>query len=764
MMSCGSPWPNRPPSCAAASPPVGESAVQLASAICGSKKILENSALGSWNVSGDRYYVRVGKIPVMIIRKEGRFMDERELPGSDPVPESTEGLPDPRFGPDVQGLPDPEWDAYLAWREREIAAGRDEEPPEPWEVEGPAVSLSLGDATDIDPALLFAICGPDGLDSDALGPQFGQDAAADMLRPGPVLTALTEQASADLSRLTDNQLIGALHAARRLENRANYLQTRTIAEFARRRSEEFETAKARGVRVGCRAGEFPGVELASELLISRVAAGRWIESAADLTTRLPSTLQGMSTGLIDAERAGIIAAYTACLSPEDAAKADEILASAAPEIRADSLARRAATLEMKLDPVAAKTRKERTKRIAQRVEVQLERSGNASVAGRELDIADATASKANIHAIALRLRRGGLEGNLDHLRATVFNDLLQGRNPFDRLAPIPEAPAEDDVPAEDQTSADEPTAEADQKPADGPVLPDDLSLQDPPIPECPTDDPPDGPPAEEYEDGIGIWPRSGDDHSPDDEDPGYDDASVTASDPAGAGVPARAPMPAVINLLVPAGTLFGWDTTPSRASGWGLLNPYETRDVVRAASLHPQTRWCMTVVGADGTAVAHGCSPGQHPWSPTAAIEPEAPPHPSPPQPPPDGPDARQAAQLAHLMGALKIALEPIAKGTCDHGHTEDHYTPSRKLQHLVRARTATCTAPGCQAEAIHADLDHTIPHPEGPTDECNLGPKCRTHHRAKQAPGWKVEQPEPGVFRWILPSGRTHTTRPTTY
>jgi hypothetical protein len=26
------------------------------------------------------------------------------------------------------------------------------------------------------------------------------------------------------------------------------------------------------------------------------------------------------------------------------------------------------------------------------------------------------------------------------------------------------------------------------------------------------------------------------------------------------------------------------------------------------------------------------------------------------------------------------------------------------------------------------------------------------------------VEQIEPGVVRWILPSGRTHTTRPTVY
>jgi len=663
---------------------------------------------------------------------------------------------------DEHKLPDPEWDAYVAWREREIAAGRDEKPPEPWEIECPAVSLSLGDATDIDPAMLAAICGPEGLGGDGLGPQFGQDAAADVLRPNPVLAALTEQACADLSRLTDNQLIGALHAERRLKNLNNYLQTRTIAEFARRRLEEFETAKARGVRVRCRAGEFPGVELASELLISGLEAGRWIDSATALTTRLPRTLRGMAAGLIDAERGAIIAAYTGSLSADDAAKADEILAAAAPEVRAETLARRAAALEMKLDPEAAKTRKEKTKRVAQRVQVQLERSGNASVAGRELDIADALASKANIHTIALRLRRGGLAGSLDHLRTSVFNDLLQSRNPFDRIAPIPEAPAADDVPDEengpagDHAPTDDPTSEAEQAPAD------DSAPPDIPIPESPSDgwDSPDDPAADEFEgaDGdtaIDIWPRSGENPGPD-EDFGDDDESAAPSGTDGA---ARAPTPAIINLLVHAGTLFGWDTTPSQAGGWGLLNPAETRDLVGAASMHPQTRWCMTVIGPDGTAIAHGCSPGRHPWSP-------APPDPkeSPPQSLRDGPYAGKAEQFFDFVRALNLTVEPIAKGTCDHRHAEDHYTPSRKLQHLVRARSGTCTAPGCQAQAVHADLDHTTPYPEGSTDECNLGPKCRTHHRAKQTPGWKVEQPEPGVFRWTLPSGRGHTTRPGTY
>ena len=189
----------------------------------------------------------------MNVRKEDRYMDERELPRSDPGPEGMSG-----GGPAARGVtPDPEWDAYQAWRDRERAAGRDEEPPEPWE--GPAVTLSLGDAADVNPAMLAAICGPEGLGGDALGPQFGQNAAADVLRPNPVLAALTEQACADLSRLTDNQLIGVLQAARRLENRSHYLQTRVIAEFARRRLEEFETAKARGVRLRCRPGEFPGL-------------------------------------------------------------------------------------------------------------------------------------------------------------------------------------------------------------------------------------------------------------------------------------------------------------------------------------------------------------------------------------------------------------------------------------------------------------------------------------------------------------------------
>ena len=169
--------------------------------------------------------------------------------------------------------------------------------PEEWELEGPAVSISLGEAADLDPALLAAMTGPDGLGGNALCRAYEQDAAADVLRPGPVLAALTEQAARDVGRLSDEQLMGALSAARRLENRAAYLQAVTIAEFARRRAAQADAAAAaRPVRKGRRSGDFPDEELAMELLASEVEAGARIEAATCLTARLPHDAGGAGRG------------------------------------------------------------------------------------------------------------------------------------------------------------------------------------------------------------------------------------------------------------------------------------------------------------------------------------------------------------------------------------------------------------------------------------------------------------------------------------
>jgi hypothetical protein len=249
------------------------------------------------------------------------------------------------------GVPEDDFDAdaEMARWVADIEAGR-ERIPEEWELDGSAVSLSLGDACDLDPALLAAILGPDGLGGQALSPVFEENRAADVLRPGPVLAALTEQAVSDLAALSDDQLTGALQAARRLENRAAYLQTLSVAEFGRRREAQFADAKARRVPPGRRPGEFAAEELSSELVVTANYAGARIERDAALTARLPRTLAGLAAGRISADRADVVAGWTMSLSDADAAYADEILSAAAPGLRYDQLARKAAALEMKLNP------------------------------------------------------------------------------------------------------------------------------------------------------------------------------------------------------------------------------------------------------------------------------------------------------------------------------------------------------------------------------------------------------------------------------
>jgi Domain of unknown function (DUF222) len=685
-----------------------------------------------------------------------------------PYSAQTTTTPAALAGLDIDALAaadDFDFDAYTAWCIGEEEAGR-ERVPALSQLEGPAVSVSLGDAADIDPGLLAALCGPDGLGGESLSAALGQDKAADVLRPGPVLSALTEQAAESLGDLTDNQLSGALAAARRLQNRAAYLQTIVIAQFARRRAVEREEARSRKVPKAWRPGEYPDEELAMELVATANHAAARICEATDLTTRLPRTLAAMADGAIDAYRASIIYSYTFSLSPADAARADEILAPLAPGLRYDQLAAKAAALEMKLDPEAVARRKALARRDGQRVETRREHSGNASVAGREMDTATALAIKANVDAIAARLRNGNHEGTLQRLRYLAFTELLQGRNPLDRLSQGSGSPA----PASSTAS-----------PVHSPHDP-----RPPQDPDWQNTDWQDDPGYRDYEndndfDNDRDFDNSGDDGNEHDSaaqrefavDPAFGDADREESSApfrrrSGPGTPAGglAPMPALINLVVPVGTYLGWSTAPAQAGGWGLLDARETRDVLQAASRHPRTRWCFTVVGADGTAIAHACARGQYPWRPPEPVVSPSPAATTGPPGPPDthDADAAPAAQLAELFRRMRVTFAPIAKDSCDHHDAEDRYIPSRKLKHLVRARTTTCTAPGCTAQAIHCDLDHTIPYPDGLSCQCNVAPKCRRHHQVKQAPGWHVDQPQPGIIRWTLPSGRTYTTTPTVY
>jgi hypothetical protein len=73
--------------------------------------------------------------------------------------------------------------------------------------------------------------------------------------------------------------------------------------------------------------------------------------------------------------------------------------------------------------------------------------------------------------------------------------------------------------------------------------------------------------------------------------------------------------------------------------------------------------------------------------------------------------------------------VEQIARGTCDHGHAEPRYVPSRKLRHLIRARGQTCTGPGCGGASIHADQDHIVP----------VRHEVAHHERVRRLEGWSM-------------------------
>ncbi|MGH3224597.1 MAG: DUF222 domain-containing protein, partial [Streptosporangiaceae bacterium] len=165
------------------------------------------------------------------------------------------------------------------------------------------------------------------------------------------------------------------------------------------------------------------------------------------------------------------------------------------------------------------------------------------------------------------------------------------------------------------------------------------------------------------------------------------------SDSTGTGGPgAGTSVAAFITITVPSDTVDGRSSTPGDVGGFGLLDAEDTRTLIAAAARHPRTRWCLTVLNPDGTAAAHSCAPGRHSRPPNLS----------------------------------RFALTPVIRGPCDHVQAEPRYQPSRKLAHLVAARTARCAAPSCGRPAARCDLDHTTPwHLGGLTCPCDLAPLC---------------------------------------
>ena len=533
---------------------------------------------------------------------------------------------------------------------------------------------------------------------------FCQGGASDTMAPGALLATVVDTVTgpdgAGLAGCSDDQLMGIISAVRRQQSRDEWTLMAAIGEFARRAGAGVE-------------GEFAADELAAELHMSQPSAAGQMDRAAEVPERLPRTFAALGAGQIHPVHLRIVEEETRYLSDADAAKADALLAQTAPGQTFGELRYAARKLVLTLDPDIARKRKEAARREAHVRRFQ-EESGNAGMVARELPSDEVLASWQHVEQRALDLRAAGVPGTLQDLRVRAYLDLLQERD--SRAAP--EGPAASEGPGQDQAATDQPRL--DTAPPGPPRT--GTGLADP-----------DGPDGSGSGPGGSSGPGSG---------PGG--SSGPGSGPGGSGpTPRPAPdagpsLAALVTITIPLATYQGRSDTPGQADGYGILDGDDARDLAAAAARHPSTRWCLTALNPDGTAASHACLRGRHP-------------------PPGIG--------SPHYPLTLKTPLIPVARGPCDHARAETGYHPSRALQHLIRARSATCTAPGCRRPAARCDLDHTVPWDQGGlTCECDLAPLCRHHHRAKQAEGWRLAQPEPGILVWRTPSGRTYATAPTDY
>jgi hypothetical protein len=171
-------------------------------------------------------------------------------------------------------------------------------------------------------------------------------------------------------------------------------------------------------------------------------------------------------------------------------------------------------------------------------------------------------------------------------------------------------------------------------------------------------------------------------------------------------------------------------------AGFGPVDAGTGRTLGAALAARPGVRWGLTLTDAAGRAVGHGCArrvPAGPGW-------------------------------------ALHLKITDLASPACQHltrpdTRQPDGYRPSPRLRHLIEVRHRTCSFRGCRRAAQRCDIDHTIPHHlGGATCRCNLAPLCRRHHQAKQAQGWWLDQPEPGVLVWTLPHGRRYRVEPDPY
>ena len=654
---------------------------------------------------------------------------------------------EPEPDSDWPGRVTPDWMDEADWQ-RYCAEGDEDPPGEEEELyadpqDGPLEAITAqAEADGAEHAALMARLIAAGLDGYAhrrgdppvpgvfSGPAagFGQGMSLDAAVPSSTLSGMADEASgADraFADVTDDQLMGLMGTRQRLQARQAWELLTTVAEFIRRRP-----------GAGCaldEPGRMPRVwhehaasELAVQLHITGGAADDLLSLAHDLTVKLPGTAAALRDGIIDLDKARIIALRCWALTPDEARAAEAILFAqpGVEEMTWGMIRDRIARAVIEVNPEAAVRRREQAAR-QRRVEVLPEDSGNAMIAGRELPPAAVLAASQMLTARARQLRKAGIDGGMDELRVQAYLEKLGV------LDPLAAAGARQATPG---------------------------------TPGTPDDGDPGG--------NGGPGPGGTDPGHPGTPGPAGGASAVPGEVPAG--------FAARTNLTLPLATLLELAERPGFMPGIGPVDPALVRDLAAAASRNPRSTWCLTITGPDGRPVAHGC--GRPP--PRSRDKPGRPGHgrregpvftAADRGPPGTGTLRLNPAAFGRTAGActaanstaqdLEFILEPLA-GPCDHRHQAAGHDPGAKLRHLTGILNACCTFPPCRRPAAQCDYEHSVPFEAGGrTCLCEAGPVCRHNHRDKQAPGWHLEPAgSRGWFRWTTPSGRSYLSGPTWY
>jgi hypothetical protein len=560
---------------------------------------------------------------------------------------------------------------------------------------------------------------PGGDASPAAGFASGQP--LDVAAGGAALGSFLEDAAGDCDRYagaSDDELAGVICGWDRAEAAMSAGKHAAIAEFIRRRPAP-DAAVEGPAQMPEGWHEFAGRELGAVLGVGAGDAEELLGLAWNLEVRLPGTKAAFRSGILSWDKAAVIAWATALLDPEEARAAEAMVLDRAGRLTPGSLRAAIKRAVMEVNPEKARQRRGHDAKRT-RVERWAEASGNAGLAGRELPPAEVLAADQRVTAWAKQLKKAGLEGSMDQLRARAYLDILLGTD----SRPLSSSPDRADSQDANGRNPAGPYGQ-DGSGSSGPT--------DPPGPRAPA---------------------------------------------SGGPLAGRIPPGFVgrVNLTIPVTTLLDLADRPGEMAGIGPIDPDLARDLAQAAARNDRSTWCVTVTDGQGHAIGHGCA-RPAPASTAQRHKPDTSGGPDPPGGPrftftpagQSGPTGGYGTWRfsTGILGQrdLILTIGPLPTKDCDHRHQAQGHDPGVMLRHLTQVRHATCTGPGCRRPAANCDFEHNVPYEAGGrTCMCNGNPKCRFDHRIKQDPRWKVEQLPNGEVRWIMPSGRQYVTEPTRY